>query len=390
MTSLLLVALGHRRRGRIGGLAAGIVAICSLALLPTGALASTANVRIERVFYTAANGELNDLRISASSSTYTLDDAGAHVDAGPGCNASGNTGTCPSAGIRGITVSLGDGADSVRNETATPSTLSGGDGNDSLVGGSGPDILRGNKGIDTQSGGAGDDFIDSRGDKGDIIQCGDGNDTVMADATDTVASDCEVVDRGGAPPPPPPSPAATGLLGPGEAHLLKPGACITDVLGTPGSDTLTGSATGDSLFGLQGNDVLQGQQGDDCLFGGIGNDRLVGAEGADRLLGDDSGNGPRGNDSLSGDDGDDLLVGGPGRDRLHGDAGDDRLQGGRGNDRLSAGSGSNRLSGGSGNDRLSAANGTYDRLNCGPGRRDRARADRKDRVRGCERVRRVG
>lgn len=370
-------------------MSAGILALCALALFPAGAYASTANVRIERVFYTAANGELNDLRISANSSTYTLYDPGAQVNAGPGCNTSGNTGMCPADGIRGITVSLGDGDDSVINGTSTPSTLSGGDGDDSLVGGSGPDILRGNKGIDTQSGGAGDDLIDSRGDKGDVIQCGEGNDTVMADAADTVASDCEIIDRGGVPPPPPPSVAATSLLGFAETRLLNPGACIADVLGTPGADTLTGSVTGDSLFGLQGNDVLLGELGDDCLFGGVGNDRLVGSTGEDRLLGDDGNSGPRGNDSLSGDDGNDLLAGGPGRDRLHGGAGDDRLNGGRGNDRLFANSGSNRLSGGPGNDRLSAVNGSFDRLNCGKGRRDRAKADPKDRVRGCERVRRV-
>ena len=73
------------------------------------------------------------------------------------------------AGIIGFTVSGGDEADSLRNTTSTPSTLSGGDGNDSLEGGSGNDTLRGNKGVDTLSGGPGDDLIDVRGDRGDIV-----------------------------------------------------------------------------------------------------------------------------------------------------------------------------------------------------------------------------
>ena len=382
------------RRIRVLGWS-GLAAACTLVLLPAAAVASTANIRIERVFYTAAPGELNDLDISLSNSNFVLFDPGAQVNAGPGCTAvANNTAACPTDKINGLTISLGDGADRVDNMTSAPSTLSGGDGNDSLNGGSGNDILRGNKGVDTQSGGAGDDLIDSRGDKGDIITCGVGNDTVRADSSDSIAGDCEIIDRGPPPPPPPapgtgPSPAATGLLGPAETRKLRPGACATDMLGSAVDDLLTGTSQGENLFGLQGNDVLRGLQGDDCLFGGIGSDRLTGSDGEDRLLGDDSARGVAGNDSLSGNSGADLLVGGPGRDRLYGGAGNDRIRGGRGSDRLRAGPGRNRLSGGAGNDRLHSANGRRDSVNCGLGRRDRARADRIDRVRGCEFVRRT-
>jgi Ca2+-binding RTX toxin-like protein len=366
------------------------IVVCVLVIAPA-ALASEAYIRIERVYYTAAPGETNDLDITVDSTNFTLFDAGAQVNPGPGCVASNNTATCPVDKINGLTISLGDGADRVDNMTSAPSTLSGGDGNDSLNGGSGNDILRGNKGVDTQSGGPGDDYIDSRGDKGDIITCGDGNDTVRADSSDSIATDCEIVDRGEPPPPPPtpgsgPSFAATGLLGPSESRKLKPGACATDMLGTPRDDLLSGTGVGESLFGLQGNDILRGAQGDDCLFGGLGSDRLSGAGGDDRLLGDDAAKGVSGNDSLSGNNGKDLLVGGPGRDRLYGGAGNDRIRGGRGRDRLRAGSGKNRLSGGSGNDRIHSANGRRDSVSCGSGHRDRARVDRIDRVRGCELV----
>jgi Ca2+-binding RTX toxin-like protein len=388
-------------RSRRGSAALGgslaIGALCVLALLPAGSLAATVSVQSKRIFYTAEVGEVNELTISLSGGSYALSDAGATISAGTLCTASGNVATCPMTDINGITVAAGDGADSVKNTTATPSTLSGGDDNDSLEGGSGNDTVRGNQGVDTHAGGSGDDFIDSRGDKGDVVTCGVGDDTVRADTSDVVAG-CEIVDRGGDPVPPSsgPSPTAADLLGPAEETTLDPGACAKELLGSPGDDRLDGTALGDSLFGLQGSDILNGLRRDDCLFGGIGSDNLSGGEGDDRLLGDDSEGGVGGNDVVSGDSGADLLVGGSGDDRLSGGSGSDRLSGnngkdrlsgGSGNDRLTAGRGKNRLLGGPGNDTLSAANGRRDRLNCGRGR-DTARADRADVVRDCERVRR--
>jgi hypothetical protein len=227
----------------------GIGALSVLALFPAGALAGTASTRIKRVFYTAAPGEVNNLTISLPGADYTLVDLGATVAAAPACTAVGDTATCPAAGIIGITVSIGDGADSVTNTTSTPATLSGGDGNDSLAGGPGNDILRGNKGVDTHAGGAGDDFIDARGDRGDVVNCGDGNDTVRGDTADSIAADCETVDRGIPPPAPAPtltsspSPTAEVLLGPSETRLLEKGACATDMLGTPQNDRLEGTTS---------------------------------------------------------------------------------------------------------------------------------------------------
>src|ERR671924_418856 len=247
-----------RRQHREVTLCLGVAALSVLAVFPAGALAATASTRIKRVFYTAAAGELNNLTIALPGTDYTLVDLGGTVTAAPACTAIGATATCPAAGIIGITVSAGDGADSVTNTTSTPSTLSGGDGNDSLAGGSGNDVLRGNKGVDTHAGGAGDDFIDARGDKGDVVSCGDGNDPVIGDSADSIAQDCETVDRGVAPPPPPPtptsspSPTAVALLGPSEARLLDPGGCVTDKLGTAQNDRLDGTDLGDNLFGLQG------------------------------------------------------------------------------------------------------------------------------------------
>jgi Ca2+-binding RTX toxin-like protein len=349
----------------------GIAAGCAVMVLPAGALAAMVGIEPQRIVYAAAAGEANDLSVSLDPAGYALVDAGAEVTPGPGCAASGGAATCPAAGIARIFVSAGDEADDVENLTPIPATISGGDGNDSLEGGSGADTLRGNKGIDTHAGGAGDDFIDSRGDTPDVISCGSGADTVRADAVDSVAADCEDVDRAGpAPPASGPSPTGVGLLGAPEARRLESGACFRERLGTPRGDRLTGTALGDSLFGLQGNDRLKGLPGDDCLFGGTGSDHLSGSKDDDRLVGDDSRRGVGGNDRLRGEAGNDMLVGGPG------------------NDRLSGGAGRNRLFGGPGNDLVNGVNDRFDRIDCGRGR-DTVRADNRDELRRCERVSRT-
>jgi Ca2+-binding RTX toxin-like protein len=73
---------------------------------------------------------------------------------------------------------------------------------------------------------------------------------------------------------------------------------------------------------------------------------------------------------------------------LNGGAGRDRLDGGAGNDKLNGGAGPNTYLGGAGRDIITAANGRKERVNCGAGR-DRARADRTDKLRGCESVKRA-
>jgi hypothetical protein len=88
----------------------------------------------------------------------------------------------------------------------------------------------------------------------------------------------------------------------------------------------------------------------------------------------------RGNDRVRAGEGNDCVKGNGGRDRVKGNAGDDVVAGGAGND---------RLSGGPGADKLKARRGGRDVVRCGKGK-DKAVVDRRDRVRGCERVRRRG
>jgi len=135
--------------------------------------------------------------------------------------------------------------------------------------------------------------------------------------------------------------------------VLAAGACANPSTGTAGPDRLRGTAYGDRLLGRGGADVLRGGLGADCLVGGAGDDALVGGAGGDE------------------------LAGGPGDDHLRGDAGADVLRGGPGVD---------RLDGGTGGDRLDSRDGRREIVHCGLGR-DRVRADRRDRLIGCERKR---
>ncbi len=205
--------------------------------------------------------------------------------------------------------------------------------------------------------------------------------------------------------PPPPTAAAPVATGPAappptppaiaETTPLQAGRCANRTIGTDATETLRGTLAGDQIFGFGGNDRIMGFQGEDCidagkgndrLWGGDGNDKIIGGTGKDTISGEDGRDrlfGESGNDSLDGGYDDDMLAGGAGNDRLFGGAGNDKLYGEAGIDRLIAGGGRNVIDGGAGNDSIEARNGERDRVICGPGR-DRVRADRYDRLNGCE------
>jgi Ca2+-binding RTX toxin-like protein len=139
--------------------------------------------------------------------------------------------------------------------------------------------------------------------------------------------------------------------GPGPAV----GRCVNQREGTAADDSLVGTIEGDRLNGLAGDDSLFGTSGDDCLDGGAGDDWLSGGDGAD------------------------TLRGGPGADVL---------LGGAGNDDIATGSGrSLSVKAGAGDDRVNAKNGKRETIDCGAGS-DVARADKRDRLKGCEKRKR--
>jgi Ca2+-binding RTX toxin-like protein len=123
---------------------------------------------------------------------------------------------------------------------------------------------------------------------------------------------------------------------PVEPASLAAGRCANLRQGTPGDDSITGTIAGDSLSGFAGADALFGSGGDDCLSGGNGDDWLSGGEGADTI---------------------------------------------------DTGKGVNVVRGGPGNDVVKARNRKRDTIDCGTGR-DTVTADKRDRLRGCEKRKR--
>ncbi|MCV6586050.1 MAG: type I secretion protein [Marinibacterium sp.] len=208
--------------------------------------------------------------------------------------------------------------------------LSGGAGDDHLMGAAGHDVLDGGSGTDTLDGGSGrdrliggsgNDQLDG-GSQADVLFGNDGADQMTGGSGDDVLS-------GG---------AGDDLLGGGSGH--------DELSGDDGADALSGGSGHDALSGGDGQDSLSGGSGDDQLDGGRGADALTGGSGADTLLGGDDA------DVLDGGSGSDWLGGGTGADRLRGGSGDDALEGGAGHDHLNGGSGADLLMGGAGRDRL--------------------------------------
>jgi len=248
----------------------------------------------------------------------------------------------------------GDAGNDVLDGVDGDDRLFGGAGNDDLVesrfgddtldGGAGDDVLRGLRGHDTLYGGPGDDMLWG-GSGPDTVWCGAGEDTVFVNfgAERSRLHGCEHV-----------------YEEPGVIHL----ACA--VGGSDGPETVLGTEGADVCEGRGGDDDVEGRGGDDVLRGGAGADRIFGRFGAD------------------------VLEGGDGNDELEGGRGRDRLDGGPGNDRLNGGYDVDVVRGGDGDDRITARGGGADRIDCGPGARDVAIVDSKDRVTGCERVDRSG
>jgi hypothetical protein len=127
----------------------------------------------------------------------------------------------------------------------------------------------------------------------------------------------------------------------------EPGlGCHGELRGTRKKDRMAGTPRDDRINGLRGNDRITGGAGNDCISAGRGKDKVFG--------GPDN----------------DLLLGGGGNDKVKGDFGVDLVKSGRGNDRVRV------------------RDGVADRVICGKGR-DVVLADRLDKLKGCERVRRT-
>ena len=181
------------------------------------------------------------------------------------------TRTFAAAEVQFISINGFAGNDTITNDTALPSNLSGGEGDDTVSGGDVADKIRGEGGRDSLWG-------------------REGNDTIYGE--DGVDS----------------------LYGNGGRDRIDGGA---------NSDHIKGNGGRDKLFGGHGNDRLYGGPSGDWLYGQIGDDLIMGEGSNDVLYGE------AGVDTLSGSAGDDLLVSnGDGLiDHLFGDRGRDTAMG---------------------------------------------------------------
>jgi Ca2+-binding RTX toxin-like protein len=206
-------------------------------------------------------------------------------------------------------------------------------------------------------GGSADKILGTGG--GDRVAAGAGDDTVQGMAGD----DC--------------------LSGDGDADTLDGGDGNDQLHGGIAHDTIDGGNGDDQIFGDSGQDNLTGGAGADVMHGGSGFDDIAAGDGNDRVYGEND------SDVISGGAGDDRLDGGNMADELVGGPGRDLLLGGRGNDIIIDSSGSNRVDAGPGNDMIDVRNGARDIVRCGRGT-DHVRADRGDKLIGCEKVKRAG
>lgn len=120
-----------------------------------------------------------------------------------------NTSAAPSklvGGPAGDTLIAYDSADEI-DGGGGGDTIEGGYGDDRITGGPGRDVINADAGTNSCNFlvcriGSGNDTVQLRDGEQDSVVCGPGADTVVADAVDTVAADCETVDRGVVAPPP--------------------------------------------------------------------------------------------------------------------------------------------------------------------------------------------
>ncbi len=256
-------------------------------------------------------------------------------------------------------------------------TVSGGGGDDALVGGPGNEVFYGGNGDDLLNGGAGHDILFGeanddtlQGGAGlDFMSAGSGADLLLESVAGNVlltnvslaqngigesSTDFEQAFLVGSP-----GDDVISAVGFGRPVTVFAGAGDDSVTGDGGSDELFGQAGDDTLVGGAGDDTLWGGGDDDTLTGGLGEDELHGEGGHDDLFGGAH------NDTLHGDDGNDLLVGDSYDDTLYGGPGNDQLLGGlviSSLDDIDADVGADTLHGEEGNDVIIADDGSFDFL----------------------------
>ena len=338
---------------------------------------------------------INNVTVSSPSvGTYLVEDTSDSLTASSGCarvNGDVHKVSCTNFLISKLHIDVAGLPDTVTVNTSTPAVIYGGTNRDTITGGSGDDLIDGQYGCppsqapvcayrdggvvtgDDLSGGDGDDTLLGLMGGGDVLRGGPGDDTLdpnVAVASTGCPEGCpnteDILDGG---------PGADLLMSSPEDNyystvvadyssrsssvtVTRDGVAndggtsegdnvaggIDIVRGGSGGDSLSGGAGPDYLEGRGGTDSLFGSGGDDILLPGSGiGDGVVGGDGNDTAAyGDRSANlslSPDGvaNDGASGENHNLLvenLIGGSGDDLLTGTTGSNGFQGGPGTDHL--------------------------------------------------------
>lgn len=153
--------------------------------------------------------DVENINGTTGNDTLTGDADGNVLDGGLGSDVlNGGSGSDTASYARhtlAVTASVGAGTDGQAGESDTLGSienLTGGAGADTLTGDGNPNTLDGGAGPDLLDGGAGDDVFRARDGALDGLTCGLGVDTGSADIDDTIASDCESIERPAVTPPP--------------------------------------------------------------------------------------------------------------------------------------------------------------------------------------------
>lgn len=193
-----------------------IALLCALAALPASAGAAVLQRAGPTIYYTAAQGERNDVLVSLDTLlglpvyTFTDDDATPIGTGGTLCDLVNGVGMCNSSGVTSIAVNARDKDDTITIATGSAlgpvltsnvliggrgvDVLMGGIGSDKLKGNTGRDSLRGRQGVDFYKGGRGSDTLQTLDGIADgFISCGDGRrDLIRADQVDPRPKSCEL------------------------------------------------------------------------------------------------------------------------------------------------------------------------------------------------------
>ncbi|WP_428938672.1 CAP domain-containing protein [Fontivita pretiosa] len=242
----------------------------------------------------------------------------------------GNDSVTLGPGVRGCNISAGNGNDTIVCAGGADRVY-GGEGNDSILGGDGADILLGEAGDDTIFGGTGSDRIYGQAGN-DSLDGQHGNDRILG--------------------------------GDGNDVLL----------GGTHSDTLYGEAGLDSLFGQNQNDLLDGGPGADYASGGYGTDTINYASRTAPLYielskryelrtGRSGQAGER--DNILNDI--ETIIAGSGDDVIVGSSAPNLIRAGAGNDTINSYGGADTILAADGNDAIQARDNTRDHIDGGAG-----------------------